>query len=183
MKKLIGLICIPLLFASCSVALFDKVPGIDQKEFPASLQGDYYLKVPGGLFKKNMNKDTLFFTILPKAYVVKDSTDMERKSLDKDNKLSLVNGVYYVIAQRDEEFPLYWKYSFVEPTKKGAKIYFVIGEREHSPLNKYFRSKLVTVKNNGDSVFVYKSDDVQLAKYFEKVLKKTDALEVIRIKK
>lgn len=183
MKKLIVFICIPLLFASCSVALFDKPPGVDIKEFPPALQGDYYLKVPTGLFRRNTDKDTLFVTISPKAYAVKDSTEVERKSLDKDNRISVVNGTYYVIAQRDEEYPAYWKYSFVEPTKKGAKIYFVVSEREHSPLNKYFKSKLVTVKNNGDSVFVYKADDIQLAKYFEKVLKKKDALEVIRIKK
>lgn len=182
MKKLAGLICISLLFASCSVALFDKAPGIDIKEFPATLQGEYYLKVPTGLFKKKTDKDTLFLTIAASSYTIKDSLEVERKALDKDNKITLVKGTYYVLAQRDEEYPTYWKYSFLVPTKKGAKVYPVIAGNGTPVLNSYFKREQIAVKDK-DTTFVYKTNDDQLVKYYEKVLKKDEALEVIRIKK
>ena len=183
MKKLIGCICISLLFASCSVALFDKAPGVDIKEFPASLQGDYYLKMSTGLFKKKTDRDTMFLTIKTSSYAIKDSLEVERKSLDKDNKITLVKGVYYVLAQRDEEYPTYWRYAFLVPTKKGTKVYAVMSGQGNSTLNSYFKRELLNVKDSTDSTFVYKTNDDQLVKYYERVLKKGEALEVIRINK
>jgi hypothetical protein len=183
MKKLILYLCIPLLFASCSVALFDKAPGVDIKEFPSTLQGEYYLKVPQGLFKKKTDKDTLFLMINANSYAIKDSLEVEHKTLDKDNKIVLVKGIYYVLAQRDEEYPAYWKYSFLVPTKRGAKIHPVITGNGNTTLHKYFKRELLKVKDNTDSTFVYKTNDDQLVKYYERVLKKDEALEVIRLKK
>lgn len=183
MKKLAGLICISFLFASCSVALFDKAPGIDIKEFPTVLQGEYYLKVPTGLFRKRTDKDSLFVTINAASYTIKDSLEVERKLLDKDNKITLVKGTYYVMAQHDDEYPAYWKYSFMVPTKNGVRVYPVLAGKGHEVINRYFKKELLTVKGTNDSIFTYKTNDEQLVKYFEKVLKKGEALEVIRIKK
>ncbi len=183
MKKLLVYVSIVLALSSCKTALFDSLPGQEQKTFPAQLQGSYYVKVPSGFFNRTAMKDTLFFEINEKGIVTRDSSNVNETKLDNMHHLRLVNQKYNVLAVQDEEYKSFWNFTFVEQTKRGAKFYSVIEDDKSSVLPKYFKRSFVAVNNAGDSVFAYKTNDVQLGNYFEKVLRKKEALELVRIKK
>ena len=183
MKKLLVYVSIVVALSSCKTALFDALPGQEQKMFPAQLQGSYYVKVPSGLFRKATTKDTVFFEIMSASITTRDSANMQETKLDEHNKLQLVMKKYHVLATHSSEYQNYWEFSFIEETKRGLKIRSVLDEDKSTVLPKYFMRAFITVNNAGDSVFAYKTNDEQLVKYYEKVMRKKEALELVRIKK
>lgn len=183
MKKLLVYVGVVLALSSCKTALFDSLPGQEQKTFPTQLQGSYYLKVPSGFFKRTTIKDTLFFEITENGFTTRDSSEITETKLDQTHHLRLVNQKHNVLAVQDEDYKAYWNLTFVEQTKRGAKFYSVLEDEKNTVLPKYFKRTFVAVNNAGDSVFAYKTSDIQLGNYFEKVLRKKEALELVRIKK
>jgi ABC-type antimicrobial peptide transport system permease subunit len=182
MKKAIGFLCIIMVLGSCKTALFDAQPGKAQNTFPAELQGSYYIKVPSGFFRRVKITDTVYFDVTATSFTSRDSNTTEKTVLDENTGLRLVNNKYHVLTTHDEDYKQYWNYTLVEPTKKGAKFYVMIEER-NTKLPKYFKRTFISVNNAGDSVFAYKNNDAQLVKYIEKVVRKGDALELVRIQK
>jgi hypothetical protein len=172
-----------VVVSSCETTLFDTLPGETQKQFPTELQGSYYLKVPTSFFKRTTSKDTIFFDIAPLSYKTRDTAEANETWLSDSNRLQLVGTKYYVMAFQNSEFKTYWELSFIESTKKGFKLSYVIDDDKSSVLPNYFERKFVAVNNAGDSIFAYKTNDTQLINYYEKVLRKQDALELIRLKK
>lgn len=181
-KGLFALVLITTL-ASCRMAMFNQLAGVEQTAFPDTLTGSYYLRVPTGWFKK-ATTDTLFLDVRKTEYAMRDSAQsMLTTPLNEDHKLVLLSNRYYVLANHHDEYATYWTYIFMEPTKKGVKCYGVFEDDKTKTLPKYFGRQFVQLNNAGDSVFVYKASETQLVTYFEKVLKKKDALELVRIKK
>lgn len=178
MKKLIVIIGLALVFASCKTALFESLPGEAQQQFPAQLRGSYYTKWTQGAWLLRRKTDSLYFDITASRYAARDSAEYFSAELDETHKLSWVNKKYYVIASRDKEYQSYWNFVFVEPTKRGLKMIWVVDD---GGLTKFMKRTFVSLNNAGDSVFVYKPTDNQLVTYYEKQLRK-DALEVFRIK-
>ncbi|MCU0441933.1 MAG: hypothetical protein MUE96_06015 [Bacteroidia bacterium] len=171
-----------LLISSCKTALFDAEPGVAQQTFPAALQGSYYIKVPSSFFKRVTITDTVYLFIAPSYFETRDSNATKVTQLDEQTGLRLVNGKHYVLTSHDSEYPQYWNYTLIEPTKKGARFYAFI-EEKNTPLPSYFKRSFVAVTNAGDSVFAYQPNDKQLGAYIEKVLRKKDALELVRIQR
>jgi hypothetical protein len=183
MKKLLVYVSIVLALASCKSTLFEGLPGETQAQFPEQLQGTYYVKVPSSFFKRVTVKDTLLFEIAAKSYTIRDSSEVNETKLDKAHRLQLINQKQYVIALQDEDYKKYWNLSFIEPTKRGVNIYFIFEDEKNDVLPKYFQRSFVALNNAGDSVFAYKSNDSLLVNFYEKALRKKDALELVRIKK
>ena len=182
MKKGFLILLLVTSIASCKMAMFNQLVGVEQTVFPDTLQGNYYLKVPTGWFKKP-DTDTLYFAFKATSYEVRDSSESTSTQLDADHKLVLLKKRYYALANHHDEYKSYWTYMFIEQSKKGLKCYSVLEDDKSKTLPKYFGKKFVQVNNAGDSVFVYQASEMQLVSYFEKVLKKKDALELVRIKK
>ncbi len=182
MKKSLCVLLLITTLASCKMAMFNQLVDAEQTVFPDTLQGNYYLKVPTGWFKKT-DKDTLFIDIRTNEYALRDSGETVVTQLNENHKLVLLQKRYYVWANHHDEYQSYWNYTFVEPTKKGLKLYTILEDDKTKTLPKYFGRQFVQLNNSGDSVFVYKATESQLVAYFEKVLKKKDALELVRIKK
>lgn len=182
MQQKIFYACLILLLASCKTALFDGQPGQPQSEFPEAMQGAYFIKIPSSFFKRSVATDTVYFDIVEKEVISRDSNKTERTQLDENTSLRLVKEKYYLITQHDAEYKSYWNYTLIEPTKKGIRFFSFV-EEKNNKLPKYFKRTFVTVNNAGDSVFAYKNNDVQLVKYIEKVLRKGEALELMRIYK
>jgi hypothetical protein len=183
MKKILVYVLIGIAISSCKKALFDSLPGQEQKTFSKQLQGSYFVKTPSSFFKRSTLKDTLFFDITETEFISRDSGNMNKTKLDETHCLRMVNQKYTVIALQDDDFLKYWSLSFIEPTKKGLNIYYVLEDEKNPILPKYFSRSFVAVNNSGDSVFAYKTNDIQLGNYFEKVLRKKDALVLMRIQK
>ena len=182
MKKSIVIAILITTLASCKMAMFNQLAGAEQTVFPDTLQGNYYLKVPTGWFKK-ADTDTLYMEFKATSYTLRDSGESTVTTLDADHKLVMIKKRYYALANHHDEYKSYWTYMFIEPSKKGLKCYAVIDDDKVKTLPKYFKMQFVQVNNAGDSVFVYDTNETQLATYFEKVLRKKDALELVRIKK
>lgn len=178
---LIAFLMITIL-ASCRMAMFSQLEGTPQTSFPDTLIGNYYLKVPSGWFKKS-DKDTLFVEIRKSEYVLRDSGESLATPLDENHQLLLLSKRYYAIANHDDEHTKFWTYIFLEPSKKGIKCYGMFEDGKANSLPKYFGKQFVQLNNAGDSVFVYQATEAQLTNYYQKVLKKKDALELVRIKK
>jgi hypothetical protein len=183
MKKLLPFILILFVLPACKTTLFDTLPGETQKQFPVAFQGSYYLKVPTGFFKRTTDKDTLFFDVTPMAYSMRDSADAHTTALNEGNKLQLVGNKHYVMATQNSEYKNYWELAFIEPTKRGLKVMYIVDDEKSTVLPTYFNKHFVGVNNAGDSIFAYKNNDSLLISYYEKVLRKKDALELVRIKK
>lgn len=182
MQNLARIVIGILLISSCKTALFDAQPGVPQQTFPVELQGSYYIKVPSSFFKRVTITDTVYLFIAPSSIETKDSNTSKVTQLDEQTSLRLVNEKYFVLTSRDSEYPQYWNYTLIEPTKKGARFYAFI-EEKNSPLPSYFKRSFVAMTNAGDSVFAYQPNDKQLGAYIEKVLRKKEALELVRIQK
>lgn len=182
MQQKIVYVCLILLLASCKAALFDGQPGQVQSRFPENIQGSYFIRMPKSFLKRSITTDTVFFEITSKEIITRDSNSIERMELDEKIFLRLVNGKYYMLTQNNEEYPKLWNYSYIESTKKGIRIYHLL-EDKNSKLPKYFKRTFVTINNASDSVFAYQNNDVQLVKYLEKVVRKGDGLELMRIQK
>jgi hypothetical protein len=181
MKKVLVYFVTLIVFSSCKTTLFDALPGETQKQFPANLQGSYYLKVPTSFFKRSTDKDTLFFDVLPGGYSTRDSAESHITMLNNTNKLQLVGNKHLVLANQNSEYKKYWELVFIEPTKQGIKLMYVVDDEKSTVLPGYFARNFVAVNNAGDSIFAYKTNDSLLVQYYEKVLRKKDALELIRI--
>jgi hypothetical protein len=182
MKKGLPYIVLLIVLSSCKTTLFDALPGETQSSFPTALQGSYFLSVPTGFFKRATIKDTVFFDVSPVSYTTRDSAQQNETFLSDSNRLQWVGSKYYVMAIQNSEFPNYWELNFIEPTKKGIKLFYVIDDEKSSVLPNYFDRIFVALNNAGDSIFAYKTNDAQLINYYEKVLRKKEALELIRIK-
>lgn len=182
MRTIWVVLAIALGTSSCRLALFDSVPGQVQTSFPESMQGKYTVKVSSGWFRKQTN-DTLYFDIREQAYIVSDSSEQLITRLDETHKLARVNQKYYILASSDDQYSQFWTYAYLEPTKKGLKLYSFLEDQKGASLRKYFGRKFVELNGSGDSVFVYRNTDPQLGKYIDKVVRKQDALELIRIQK
>jgi hypothetical protein len=167
---------------SCRVTLFDALPGTTQKEFPEQLRGTYSLTMPKQLFKKRSETDTLYATIQANAFYLRDSSKTEETKLDSEHHLQLLNNKHYVMAMKNNDYHKYWELTFIEPSSKGVKLYTVF-DNDSTELQKYFSRKFVEISNAGDSVFVYRTNDSSLVTYFEKSLRRKEALELVRIKK
>lgn len=183
MKKLLPFIFILFVMPACKTALFDAVPGETQKQIPDTLQGSYYLRVPTSFFKRTTTKDTLFFDVTANSYSTRDSAETKTTQLNKSNKLQLVDGKHYVLATENSEYKNYWELAFIEPTKRGFKVMYIVDDEKSTVLPTYFMQHFIAKNNAGDSIFAYKTNDSLLIQYYEKVLRKKEALELIRIKK
>lgn len=183
MKKLLLCLFVPALLTACKTTLFDALPGETQQQFPDTLVGSYYVKIPSSFFKRPNLKDTLFLDVTKASYATRDSLRTETIKLNDSNKLQLVAGKHYVLATENSEYKNYWELAFIEPTKRGVKVMYIIDDEKSTVLPNYFKRNFIAVNNAGDSVFAYKTNDSLLVSYYEKVLRKKEALELIRIKK
>lgn len=183
MKKLLPYIIIAFMLPACKTTLFDALPGETQKQFPDTLQGSFYLKVPTSFFKRTTIKDTLFFDVTANSYSTRDSAETKTTQLNSSNKLQLVGGKHYVLATENSEYKNYWELAFIEPTKRGFKVMYIVDDEKSTVLPTYFTRKFIAVNNASDSIFAHKTNDSLLIQYYEKVLRKKETLELIRIKK
>jgi hypothetical protein len=180
MKNLAVFAVLMVVLGSCKTALFDAQPGTAQTQFPTTLQGSYYIKVPSSFFRRVTITDTVYLNIAETSFETRDSNTTKTTKLDEQTGLRLVNGKYYILTSHDSEYPQYWNYTLIEGTKRGARFYAFI-EEKNTVLPKYFKRKFVAITNAGDSVFAYQHTDVKLVNYIEKVLRKKEALELVRI--
>jgi hypothetical protein len=178
MKKLAAIIGFALLFASCKTTIFEKLPGEQLQQFPASIRGSYYIKWSQGAWLLRRKTDSLYFDITNTRYAARDSAEYFSAELDEAHKLCWVSKKYYVIASRDKDYQQYWNFVVMEPTKRGIKM---VWANDNAAMMKYMKRTFLTINNAGDSVFVFKPTDDQLVNYYEKQLRK-EALEVFRIK-
>lgn len=167
-----------ILFTACTMARFDHYPGVVQKQFPEQLQGNYYLTLPKS-WRSHHNTDTLYYTIAPTYTALKDSTKSDVRPLGDKQVLTLVNNRYYVLSFPDNDYPNYWNCMVYLPEKNGISIYPTLDEGNKSKLHKYFKRTFVTLKDNGDSSFVYQIDDTQFERYVEELKRN----QVIKLKK
>lgn len=182
MKNLAVFAILIIMLGSCKTALFDAQPGIAQSQFPTTLQGSYYIKVPSSFFRRVTITDTVYLNIAENSFETRDSNTTKTTTLDDQTGLRLVNGKHYILTSRDNEYPQYWNYTLIEATRRGARFYAFI-EEKNTVLPKYFKRTFVAITNAGDSVFAYQHNDTKLVTYIEKVLRKKEALELVRIQK
>lgn len=165
-----------LLLTGCTMARFDRYPGVVQQSFPKQLQGSYYLPIPKS-WRSQHNTDTLYYIIEQHATIIKDSSKNEVKTLGPKQVLTLVNNRYYVLSMPDGDYPDYWNCMVYIPEKEGVHIYPAFDEGNKSKLHKYFKRNFLAIKENGDSSFVYKMDDSKFERFVEE-LKRNQAIKL-----
>jgi len=184
MRKVLVFAVIVLMLTSCTTIVFDNYPGVKQEAFPAEMQGFYFIKMPIRWFSGNADiEDTVTVVIENKGYGMFDSTNTLRiTNLDDKHILTLVRQKYYVQAVEDENYRPYWNINLIMVTKKGLMIYPLLVDTKSAIETSYFKKKLLEVKQNGDSVFVFKMDEDQFIKYIEKEIMTKEAIRLQRIK-
>jgi hypothetical protein len=160
-----------VLLSACSLAKFTNYPGVAQPAFPEAMQGTYYYVLQTSIAGQKKAGDTIFYHVTPNAIVLFDSTKREEKPLDANQVLTLVQQKYWVLSTKDSDWPDYWNCMVYMADKKDLHIYPILDNRGKDNLSKYFSKKLLTVKDNADSVFVYTATDEQFARYFNKEVK------------
>lgn len=174
MKYIAALVTV-LVLGACQMAKFDRYPGKVQNTFPASIRGTYYFVLPPEFTSATSGLkagDTVFYEITEKAVSIVDTSGKKStKSLGKNQVLTLVEGTYYVISNRDNDYEKYWNCMVYEGDKKALLIYPVIDETRKSNLGKYFQREFIELNESKDSVFGYKMNDSAFVRYFKKELK------------
>lgn len=160
-----------VLLSACSLAKFTNYPGVQQTEFPVAMQGTYYYVLQASIAGQKKAGDTVFYQLTPNSVVLFDSTKRDEKKLGENQVLSLVNQKHWVFSTKDNDWPDYWNCMVYVADKKDLHIYPILDKQGNDNLGKYFAKKLLTVKDNGDSVFVYTTTDAQFARYYAKEVK------------
>lgn len=184
MKYISALITV-LFLGACQMAKFDRYPGKVQDTFPESIRGTYYFVVPAEFASASSGikaGDTVLYEITEKAVSIVDTSGKKStKQLDKNQVLTLVEGRYYVISSRDNDYDKYWNCMVYIGDKKALLIYPVIDETRKSSLGKYFQREFIGLNESKDSVFGYKMNDAAFARYFKKELK-PDPIKLKRLR-
>lgn len=178
LNKILGVIFIGIA-VSCKPVLFDAPAGKMQSQFPAEMQGAYYLLTPkstGSFFSKKTN-DTVFVNINTNS-IWQLGTDTIITNLDTANRLGLVQNSYYVMAKQHTEWQNYWSVYFLLPNKNQVTVYGILNPQ---PLDKYFSKQFIGMHQQQDSVFVHHQNDSILKLYFEKELKPNQGLKLHKI--
>lgn len=160
-----------VLLSACSLAKFTNYPGAAQPAFPAAMQGTYYYVLQASLAGQKKAGDTIFYQVTSNTIVLFDSTKRDEKPLSANQILSLVNQKHWVLSTKDTDWPDYWNCMVYVADKKDLHIYPILDNGGKNNLAKYFTKKVLTVKDNTDSVFVYTTTDEQFVRYVNKEVK------------
>ncbi len=182
MIKNLIIIFLIVIATGCSLAKFDRYPGVAQHVFPEQLKGTYYFILPSNITgKKGQSTDTIFYTITDTTIVLNDSIKTQIKPLNKQQVLSLLQDKYYVLSTIDEEDADYWNCMVFLPSKKGLTIHPAIDELKTTDLKRYFKHKFVRLTDNNDSIFVYEMHDANFVQYYKKIIKKNHTIKLNKL--
>lgn len=167
------------LLSSCSMAHFDRYPGVKQESVPEQLQGLYYLKLKP---KSHDPDDSISVHITAKGWKYSEGKKGETFLLSDRLVCSKVDD-YYVVSVKDEHLKQYWNSWVVVPKNKKMELYPIVSINQPSAdkLANYLEKNVSDKKENGDTVYFYKMDDASFIKYFEKEIKGRKTFEIIRI--
>ncbi len=175
------LILITLLVSSCSMAHFDRYPGVKQDSIPSQFHGYHYLKIKQS--SKDPN-DSISISVHANGWSYKEGEKGETFTLNSKNVFSKV-GDYYVVSMKDHHVKNYWNSWIVIPKGKKLELYPVVSNNrvsEKDKIEKYLKRVKTNLIEKGDTIYYYEMNDSSFISYFEKEIKGNKTFEIIPIK-
>ena len=160
------------LLSACSLAKFDRFPGIKLNEIPTEFQGYYKQVVPEKLLDR---EDSTGLRIGPTWWEMVKPEGTTRTHMGDSVILSQYKGRYFVSVTNS--YVKYWYVFVAEPDGKGViTTRPIVANGRKLPLRKYMERLPVN-----DSDIVYKMNEEQLLKYYVKVIRKRQGIEIKKV--
>ncbi len=160
------------LLSACSLAKFDRFPGVKLNEIPTEFQGYYKQVVPEKLLDR---EDSTGLRIGPTWWEMVKPEGTTRTNMGDSVILSQYKGRYFVSVTNS--YVKYWYVFVAEPDGKGAiTTRPIVANGRKLPLRKFMERLPVN-----DSDIVYKMNEEQLLKYYVKVIRKRQGIEIKKV--
>jgi len=160
------------LLSACSLAKFDRFPGVKLNEIPGEFQGYYKQVVPEKLIDR---EDSTGLRIGPTWWEMVKPEGTTRTGMGDSVILSQYKGRYFISVTNS--YVKYWYVFVAEPDGKGAiTARPIVASGRKLPLRKYLERLPVN-----DSDIVYRMNEEQLLKYYVKVIRKHPGIEIKKV--
>jgi hypothetical protein len=167
-----GVLFLVTLLSACSLAKFDRFPGVRSNEIPDKFQGYYKQIVSEKLLDK---EDSTGLRIGNIWWEIVKPSGTTRTYMGDSVILSQYKGQYFISVTNS--YVKYWYVFVAEPDENGAITSRpIVANGRKFPLRKYLERLHVN-----DSAIIYKMNEEQLLKYYVKVVRKHPGIKIKKV--